>query len=177
MLCASNGRQALQIFLESAPPLIIVDSALPEFGGLELCRRLRQTSAGRQAYVIMLTPPDDEETLVRLFEAGVDDFVTKPFAARPLFARIRASLRVVSLQHKVTADRDEIHRVHAELAVAHRRLEQDALTDVLTGLTQPPLPDRSAGTRLGRRTARWNSAGLHGGRYRSLQDGERHLRP
>lgn len=132
--CAGDARQALQIFLESAPPLVIVDAALPDFGGLELCRRLRQTSAGRQSYVIMLTPPDDEETLVRLFEAGVDDFVTKPFAARPLFARIRASLRVVSLQHKVNADRDEIHRVHAELAVAHRRLEQDALTDVLTGL-------------------------------------------
>jgi diguanylate cyclase (GGDEF)-like protein len=132
--CAGDSRQALQIFLESAPPLVIVDAALPDFGGLELVRRLRQTSAGRQSYVIMLTPPDDEETLVRLFEAGVDDFVTKPFAARPLFARIRASLRVVSLQHKVNADRDEIHRVHAELAVAHRRLEQDALTDVLTGL-------------------------------------------
>ena len=97
-------------------------------------RRLRQTAPGRQAYIIMLTPPDDEETLLRLFEAGVDDFVTKPFAARPLFARIRASLRVVSLQNKVNVDRDEIHRVHAELAVAHRRLEQDALTDVLTGL-------------------------------------------
>jgi len=134
VLCASNARQALQLFFESAPPLVIVDAALPEAGGLELCRRLRQTTAGRQTYVIMLTPPDDEETLARLFEAGVDDFVTKPFAARPLFARIRASLRVVSLQHKVNADRDEIHRVHAELAVAHRRLEQDALTDVLTGL-------------------------------------------
>jgi two-component system, cell cycle response regulator len=132
--CASSVPEALQIFLETAPPLVIVDTALPDSGGLELCRRLRQTSAGRQAYVIMLTPPDDEETLARLFEVGVDDFVTKPFAARPLFARIRASLRVVSLQHKVTADRDEIHRVHAELAVAHRRLEQDALTDVLTGL-------------------------------------------
>jgi len=134
VLCATDAREALQIFLESAPPLIIVDAGLPDFGGLELCRHLRQTSAGRQAYVIMLTPPDDEETLARLFVAGVDDFVTKPFAARPLFARIRASLRVVSLQHKVNADRDEIHRVHAELAVAHRRLEQDALTDVLTGL-------------------------------------------
>jgi diguanylate cyclase (GGDEF)-like protein len=132
--CARDTREALQVFFESAPPLVIVDAALPDFGGLELVRRLRQTSAGRQCYVIMLTPPDDEETLVRLFEAGVDDFVTKPFAARPLFARIRASLRVVSLQHKVNTDRDEIHRIHAELAVAHRRLEQDALTDVLTGL-------------------------------------------
>ena len=132
--CASDTRQALQRFFESAPSLVIVDAALPDFGGLELVRRVRQTSAGRQSYVIMLTPPDDEETLARLFEAGVDDFVTKPFAARPLFARIRASLRVVSLQHKANADRDEIHRVHAELAVAHRRLEQDALTDVLTGL-------------------------------------------
>jgi diguanylate cyclase (GGDEF)-like protein len=132
--CATDARSALYAFFEHAPPLVIVDAALPDFGGLELCRRLRQTSAGRQCYVIMLTPPDDEETLLRLFEAGVDDFVTKPFAARPLFARIRASLRVVSLQHKVNSDRDEIHRVHAELAVAHRRLEQDALTDVLTGL-------------------------------------------
>jgi diguanylate cyclase (GGDEF)-like protein len=83
---------------------------------------------------MMLTPPDDEETLVRLFDAGVDDFVTKPFAARPLFARIRASLRVVALQVKVSRDRDEIEKVHSELAIAHRRLEQDALTDVLTGL-------------------------------------------
>jgi diguanylate cyclase (GGDEF)-like protein len=132
--CAGDAREALHAFFEFAPSLVIVDAALPDFGGLELCRRLRQTSAGRQCYVIMLTPPDDEETLARLFEAGVDDFVTKPFAARPLFARIRASLRVVSLQHKVNSDRDEIHRVHAELAVAHRRLEQDALTDVLTGL-------------------------------------------
>ncbi len=131
---AHDAREALQIFFESAPPLVIIDAALPDYGGLELCRRLRQTAPGRQAYIIMLTPPDDEETLLRLFEAGVDDFVTKPFAARPLFARIRASLRVVSLQNKVNLDRDEIHRVHAELAVAHRRLEQDALTDVLTGL-------------------------------------------
>jgi two-component system, cell cycle response regulator len=131
---ARDAREALQIFFESAPPLVIIDAALPDYGGIELCRRLRQTAPGRQAYIIMLTPPDDEETLLRLFEAGVDDFVTKPFAARPLFARIRASLRVVSLQNKVNVDRDEIHRVHAELAVAHRRLEQDALTDVLTGL-------------------------------------------
>jgi two-component system cell cycle response regulator len=132
--CVRDAREALQTFFELAPPLVIVDSALPDFGGLEFCRRLRQTSAGRQAYVIMLTQPDDEETLVRLFEVGADDFVSKPFAARPLFARIRASLRVVALQQRVTLDRDEIHRVHAELAVAHRRLEQDALTDVLTGL-------------------------------------------
>jgi two-component system, cell cycle response regulator len=132
--CVRDGREALQAFFELAPPLVIVDSAVPDFGGLEFCRRLRQTSAGRQAYVIMLTQPDDEETLVRLFEVGADDFVSKPFAARPLFARIRASLRVVALQQRVNLERDEIHRVHAELAVAHRRLEQDALTDVLTGL-------------------------------------------
>jgi diguanylate cyclase (GGDEF)-like protein len=132
--CATGGHEALQVFFETAPQLVIVDASLPEIGGLELCRRLRQTAAGRQAYIIMLTPPDDEETLVRLFDAGVDDFVAKPFSARPLFARIRASLRVVGLQERVNLDRGEIQRIHAELAVAHRRLEQDALTDVLTAL-------------------------------------------
>jgi diguanylate cyclase (GGDEF)-like protein len=132
--CASGGREALHVFFEFAPHLVVVDASLPEIGGLEFCRRLRETNAGRQAYIIMLTSPDDEETIVRLFDAGADDFVTKPFAARPLFARVRASLRVVALQQKVSRDREEIERVRSELAVAHRRLEQDALTDVLTGL-------------------------------------------
>jgi two-component system, cell cycle response regulator len=132
--CAAGGHEALQTFFETAPQLVIVDSTLPEVSGLEFCRRVRQTAAGRQAYVIMLTELGDEETLVRLFDAGADDFITKPFSARPLFARIRASLRVVDLQQRVSHDRDEIQRIHAQLAVAHRRLEQDALTDVLTGL-------------------------------------------
>ena len=60
--CATSGREALQTFFETAPQLVIVDATLPEIGGLELCRRLRQTAAGRQAYIIMITPPDDEET-------------------------------------------------------------------------------------------------------------------
>jgi two-component system, cell cycle response regulator len=132
--CASGGHEALQAFFETAPQLVIVDATLPEISGLEFCRRVRQAAAGRQAYLIMLTPSGDEETLIRLFDAGIDDFITKPFAARPLFARIRASLRVVGLQQQVSSDRDEIQRIHAELAIAHRRLEQDALTDVLTGL-------------------------------------------
>jgi diguanylate cyclase (GGDEF)-like protein len=132
--CATGGHEALQAFFETAPLLVIVDAKLPEISGLEFCRRLRQTATGRQAYIIMLTSPGDEETVIRLFDAGADDFVTKPFSARPLFARVRASLRVVGLQERVGQDRDEIQRIHAELAVAHRRLEQDALTDVLTGL-------------------------------------------
>jgi len=132
--CATGGHEALQAFFETAPQLVIVDATLPEISGLEFCRRVRQTAAGRQAYLIVLTPSGDDETLVRLFDAGVDDFITKPYSARPLFARIRASLRVVGLQEQVSNDRDEIQRIHAELAVAHRRLEQDALTDVLTGL-------------------------------------------
>jgi diguanylate cyclase (GGDEF)-like protein len=132
--CASGGHEALQTFFETAPQLVIINSAMPEISGLEFCRRVRQTTAGRQAYIILLTEVGDEETLVRLFDAGADDFITKPFSARPLFARIRASLRVVDLQDRVSRDRDEIQRARAELAVARRRLEQDALTDVLTGL-------------------------------------------
>ena len=131
---AQGGHEALQAFFETAPQLVIVDASLPDISGLEVCRRIRQTAAGRQAYIIVLTGAEDEEILIRLFDAGADDFITKPFAARPLFARIRASLRVVDLQERVAQDREEIARIHADLAVAHRRLEQDALTDVLTGL-------------------------------------------
>jgi diguanylate cyclase (GGDEF)-like protein len=58
----------------------------------------------------------------------------KPFQAKPLFARIRAGLRVIKLQEEQSRDKERIDKVTAELAIANRRLEMDALTDVLTGL-------------------------------------------
>ncbi len=88
---ASTGERAIeQVALES-PHLVLLDIMLPEnMDGFQLCRRLREFS---QVPVIMLTARAQDADVERGFDAGVDDYVTKPFNAKELVARVRAVLR------------------------------------------------------------------------------------
>jgi len=131
---ASNGREALSMALEHRPQLIITDWIMPEMDGISFCRALRETRVGRGIYVLILTSMEDENRLVEAFEAGVDDFVVKPFSPKALRARLRAGQRVIQLQQEVESDREEIRRFAAELAMTNRRLQQAALVDPLTDI-------------------------------------------
>lgn len=71
--------------------VILLDLMLPNMNGMEICRKLRKE--GINSYIIMLTAVDDEYNIVQGFEAGADDYVTKPFSPRELTARIKAGLR------------------------------------------------------------------------------------
>ncbi|HEU0197949.1 MAG TPA: phosphate regulon transcriptional regulator PhoB [Nevskiaceae bacterium] len=85
---------AAEIAIAAAPPdLILLDWMLPGVTGLELARRLRRDSRTADVPVIMLTARGEEIDRVRGLEAGVDDYVVKPFSTRELIARIRAVLR------------------------------------------------------------------------------------
>ncbi len=87
---AGDGEFALQTFLDWRPLLVITDLAMPNMGGLELCRRLRELS---DVPIIVLSVRGEEKTKVEAFDAGADDYVTKPFGMDELLARIRAALR------------------------------------------------------------------------------------
>lgn len=87
---ATSGQAALAEFERSGADLILLDLMLPGLSGIEVCRTLRQTST---VPVIMLTAKDSEIDKVVGLELGADDYVTKPFSARELVARIRAVLR------------------------------------------------------------------------------------
>lgn len=77
-----------------APPhLILLDWMLPGVGGVEFARRLRRSDATRETPIIMLTARCEEPERLQAFEAGVDDYVSKPFSVRELLARIKAVLR------------------------------------------------------------------------------------
>ena len=77
-----------------APPhLILLDWMLPGVGGVEFARRLRRSDATRETPIIMLTARSEEQERLQAFEAGIDDYVSKPFSVRELLARIRAVLR------------------------------------------------------------------------------------
>jgi two-component system response regulator RegX3 len=87
---STNGPDGLAEFDKGGADLVLLDLMLPGLSGLEVCRQLRQRS---DVPVIMLTAKDAEVDKVVGLEIGADDYVTKPFSARELLARIRAVLR------------------------------------------------------------------------------------
>ena len=138
--CAANGEEALALAVKVMPQIVVTDWMMPVMNGLELCRALRATDWGQSMYVIMLTGIDAEEEIVEAFEAGVDDYVTKPVNIRALSARMRAAQHYVRLLENWERDRAQLKRFASELAISNRKLEHYALTDQLTGL-----PNRRAG--------------------------------
>ena len=90
---AGDAREAQASIAERVPDLILLDWMLPGTSGLELARRWRKDALTRDIPIIMLTARGEENDRVGGLEAGVDDYVVKPFSARELLARIRAVLR------------------------------------------------------------------------------------
>ncbi|MBO3663801.1 response regulator transcription factor [Microbacterium stercoris] len=87
---AEDGPAALGAFRERGADLILLDLMLPGMPGTEICRQVRATSS---VPIIMLTAKDSEVDIVVGLELGADDYVTKPYSARELLARMRAVLR------------------------------------------------------------------------------------
>ncbi|MFK8067922.1 MAG: diguanylate cyclase [Gammaproteobacteria bacterium] len=129
---ASSGKEALKIALEETPQLLITDLSMPEMDGLELCRTLRKTRIGQKIYIIVLTAKTDEESLIKAFKSGVDDFIEKPVRRNIVKARIRGGQRVFQLQEAIKEEQYQKQQTLAELAIANKQLEQAALTDALT---------------------------------------------
>ncbi|MDZ7663631.1 phosphate regulon transcriptional regulator PhoB [Thiohalophilus sp.] len=90
---AGDAREAGERLAEEKPDLVLLDWMLPGISGVEFAKRLRRDEATRDLPVIMLTARTEEESKLRGYEAGIDDYVTKPFSTQELVARIRAVLR------------------------------------------------------------------------------------
>src|SRR6476619_4001452 len=90
---AGDAREAQAAIADRVPDLILLDWMLPGASGLELARRWRRDALTREVPIIMLTARGEENDRVGGLEAGVDDYVVKPFSARELLARIRAVMR------------------------------------------------------------------------------------
>ena len=90
-VAANCGCDALKHLRQSRFDLVVLDWTLPDFEGIEVCRRLR--SSGDTTPVLMLTAHDDVDDRVKALDLGVDDYLTKPFELKELHARVRARLR------------------------------------------------------------------------------------
>ena len=91
VVTAGSGEEAVQLLVRESPDLLILDLSLPDYDGLQLCRKIK--AADHEFPIIMLTARDSVADKVLGFECGADDYLVKPFAFLELEARIKASLR------------------------------------------------------------------------------------
>ena len=121
VVMAKDGTEAWDILqADDAPSLVVLDWMMPGLDGLDVCRRLRKLEHAIHPYVILLTGRDRKKDLINGFDAGADDYVTKPFDLDELTVRLRAGERIVNLQ--------------IEAAVALDSLRKQATHDSLTGV-------------------------------------------
>ena len=118
---ASDGQQAWQILQkEDAPKLAVLDWMMPGMYGTELCRKIRAAGSTPYRYLLLLTAKTDKQDLIAGLEAGADDYLSKPFDANELRARLRVGRRILDLQE--------------QLIKAQEALQFQATHDALTGL-------------------------------------------
>jgi DNA-binding response OmpR family regulator len=90
VIVAKDGAQALRRWQQEHPDIVVLDVNMPQLDGFDVCRQIRDAGT---TPVILLTALNQEEQIVRGFEAGADDYVTKPFSPRQLAMRLRAIWR------------------------------------------------------------------------------------
>lgn len=125
---ATGGRQAIQRVKDHTFDLVLLDVMMPEISGFEVCEEIRRMEAYDDIPVIFLTAKTDNESLVRGFEAGAQDYITKPFEANELLSRVKTHLQ---LKHSKTLLGEtnrwleqEVAARTAELAAAKKELEE-----------------------------------------------------
>lgn len=90
---AGDGAEGLHLFEDRRPDLVVLDGNLPDMDGIEVCRRLRATEAGKKVPILMCTVRSALERVSAGLEAGATDYVLKPFETEELLARVDAALK------------------------------------------------------------------------------------
>ncbi len=121
VIVTRNGKEAMAVLRAPDPPkLAILDWMMPGMDGIDVCRRLRGAQKEDYIYIIVLTGKSDSDDILECMVAGADDYITKPFKAGELKARIFAANRIVEL--------------HDKFIQVQTQLQQRATHDFLTGL-------------------------------------------
>ncbi|WLE95445.1 MAG: diguanylate cyclase [Candidatus Electrothrix communis] len=110
---AQNGRQALDFLQTKLPDLVLMDIMMPDMDGLETCRRMKKNEQSRDIPVIFITALSGTEDVIRAFDAGGGDYITKPFVKEEVQARIN---------------------VHLKLKKAMEKMKKMSVTDEMTGV-------------------------------------------
>ena len=91
--CCNNGRSALEVAKQEVPDLVLLDVMMPEMDGMETCYELRQMDKLKNTFIAFLTARGEDYSQIAGFDAGADDYISKPVKPRVLVSRIKAMLR------------------------------------------------------------------------------------
>jgi two-component system, cell cycle response regulator len=121
VILAANGTDALEILeKQDAPRLAVLDWMMPGLEGVQVCQRVREGATRPYTYMVILTARGQKEDLLKGLDMGADDYLTKPFDAQELRARLHVGQRIVDLQDALITTRD--------------KLQFQATHDLLTGI-------------------------------------------
>ncbi|PAU54374.1 fused response regulator/phosphatase [Pseudomonas indica] len=120
VLTAANGMEAVALFQQEHPRMVLMDALMPVMDGFEAARRIKQLAGDELVPIIFLTSLSENDALVRCLEAGGDDFLSKPYNGVILDAKIKAMDRLRRLQDTVLKQRDLIARHNEHLMTEQR---------------------------------------------------------
>lgn len=127
VLTARNGSEAVEQARASLPDLVILDVMMPEMDGMDACRLLKESEATHDIPVIFLSARDETEMKVSGLGLGADDYISKPFEAEELIARVHVAIRL-------KRERDQLRTSVEEASMRAELAQERAMTDALTGI-------------------------------------------
>lgn len=125
---AQNGREALTIFHELHPDIVLLDAIMPDIDGFECCTQLQSLEGGKHTPILMITGLEDQESVDRAFEVGAVDYVTKPIHWPVLRQRVKRLIQQSQLQQKLETANRELKRlatIDDLTQVANRRMFEE----------------------------------------------------
>lgn len=131
---ANNGRQAIELANEASPDLILLDIIMPQIDGFSVCKIIKEHEDTAHIPVIFITAVSDNNNIVKGFEVGGQDYITKPFCARELCARIKVHLDLKKSKEALQNYAAELENKNLELNGLLKKLERAAMSDFVTGL-------------------------------------------
>jgi two-component system, cell cycle response regulator len=131
---AVDGQEAIELATITKPDLILLDIIMPGMDGLFVCKVLKSQPATADIPVLFITAVSNSQDIVKGFEAGGQDYITKPFNSQELCARIKVHLDLKRSKEVLLGYAKELEMKNEELKSLMVRIERDAMTDFLTGL-------------------------------------------
>lgn len=131
VVCAENGKEALELYRKGNYPIVMTDWVMPEMSGLELCRAIREdeTTTG-YTYIIIFTSQDSKNDIIAGLEAGADEYLVKPVHQAELQARLKTARRILELeasQRKYLEEIQSLYMIDPVTGMFNRRYMDDRL--------------------------------------------------
>jgi class 3 adenylate cyclase/CheY-like chemotaxis protein len=139
--CSSRGLEALKLARSGKPDVLLLDVEIPDLSGIEVCRILKADPETLTIPVLMVTSRDSKDDRIDAYEAGADDYLTKPVSREELLARVRAAARLSNAWKMLQAERlgSERRRREQLVAVLERYLSPRVAAQVLLDEQDPTL--------------------------------------